>query len=92
LLRPLRTGIGRFCCKSLSWTSDGQMLSIHLKWDFLRRRPEECDSSKNGNQNKDSICGSTPNVKGGCWTTFTTKSAQSCLLLRCSNSDSSLRV
>src|SRR5215813_3613190 len=41
------------------------MLSIHLKWDFLRRRPEECDSSKNGNQNQDSICGSTPNVKEG---------------------------
>jgi len=39
------------------------MLSIHLKWDFLRRRPEECDSSKKANQNQDSIRGSTPNVK-----------------------------
>src|SRR5215471_1633529 len=39
------------------------MLSIHLKWDFLRRRPEECNSSKKANQNRDSICGSTPNLK-----------------------------
>jgi len=41
------------------------MLSIHLKWDFLRRRPEECDSSKKVNQNQDSICGSTLNLKEG---------------------------
>ena len=39
------------------------MLSMHLKWDFLRRRPEECNSSKKANQNRDSICGSTPNLK-----------------------------
>jgi len=29
------------------------MLSKHLKWDFLRRRPEECDSFKKANQNQD---------------------------------------
>src|SRR5262245_12245190 len=55
----------RLCCKSPSWASDPQMLSIHLKWDFFRRRPEECDSSKKANQNQDSIRGSTPNVKEG---------------------------
>src|SRR5262249_35019213 len=32
-------------------------------WDFLRRRREECDFSKEANQNKDSIRGCTPNVK-----------------------------
>ena len=37
----------------------------HLKWDFLRRRPEKCTSSKKANQNQDSIRGSTPNVKEG---------------------------
>ena len=31
--------------------------------DFLRRHPEECDSSKEAIQNKESIRGSTPNVK-----------------------------
>src|SRR5215831_5787444 len=41
------------------------MLSIHLKWDFLRRRTEECDSSKKANQNQDSILGSTLNLKEG---------------------------
>jgi hypothetical protein len=45
-------------------TSDAQMLSIRLTMrDFLRRHPEECNSSKEANQNKDSIRGCTPNVK-----------------------------
>jgi hypothetical protein len=60
---PYASPLCRLCCKSPSWTSDAQMLSIHLKWDFLRRRPEECDSSKKANQNQDSSCGSTPNLK-----------------------------
>ena len=59
MLRLLTSVRGRLCCKSPSWTSDAQMLSIHLKWDFLRRRPEECDSFKKANQNRDTICGST---------------------------------
>jgi hypothetical protein len=63
LLQLLTPANGRLCCKSPSWTSDAQMLSIHLKSDFLRRRHEECNSSKKANQNRDSICGSTPNLK-----------------------------
>jgi len=62
---PKMPALCRLCCKSPSWTSDTQMLSIHLKWDFLRRRPEECDSSKKANQNQDSILSGTPNLKEG---------------------------
>ena len=48
------------------------MLSKHLKWDFLRRRPEGCDSSKRADQNQDSIGGSTTESEGRCWTTSAT--------------------
>src|SRR5262249_42313063 len=63
VLHVLTAVNGRLCCKSPSWTSDAQMFSRRLKWDFLCRRPEECDSSKKANQNRDSIRGGTPNVK-----------------------------
>src|SRR5262249_1970150 len=56
------SGNGRFCCKNPSLTSDAQMLSIHLKWDFLRRRPEECDSSKKVNQNQGGHASLLPSI------------------------------
>src|SRR5262249_42539868 len=65
LLQMLRSGIGRFCCKSLNRTTEAHTLRLHLKCHFLRWRPQECDSSNEIDWNQDSILGGTANVNQG---------------------------